>query len=79
VFVTFINELIYSPGPGSGRYAVKKRLFFDKFRFFSMILYYNLTKSPTNFIFGEYAVGGVPNLVSVFEKNRTGSFKVIRT
>ena len=47
--------------------------------FFSPILYYNLIKSPTNFIFGEYAVGGVPNFVLVFEKNRTGCFKVIRT
>ena len=47
--------------------------------FFSTILYYNLTKSPTNFIFGEYAFGGVPNFVLVFEKNRTGCFKVIRT
>ena len=47
--------------------------------FFSTILYYNLTKSPTNFIFGEYAFGGVPNFVLVFEKNRTGRFKVVRT
>ena len=47
--------------------------------FFSTILDYNLTKSPTYFIFGEYAVGGVPNFVLVFEKNRTGRFKVIRT
>jgi len=47
--------------------------------FFSTILYYNLTNSPTYFIFGEYALGGVPNFVLVFEKNRTGRFKVIRT
>ena len=47
--------------------------------FFSTILYYNLTNSPTYFIFGEYAVGGIPNFVLVFEKNRTGCFKVIRT
>ena len=47
--------------------------------FFSTILYYNNTKSPTNFIFGGYAVGDVPNFVLVFEKNRTGRFKVIRT
>ena len=44
--------------------------------FFSTILDYNLTKSPTYFIFGEYAVWGVPNFVLVFEKNRTGRFKV---
>ena len=47
--------------------------------FFSTILYYDLTNSPTYFIFGEYAVGGIPNFVLVFEKNRTGRFKVIRT
>ena len=47
--------------------------------FFSTILDFNLTKSPTYFIFGEYAVGGVSNFVLVFEKNRTGRFKVIRT
>ena len=47
--------------------------------FFSTILYYNLTKSPTYFIFGGYAVGGVPNFVLVFEKHRIGRFKVIRT
>jgi len=47
--------------------------------FFSTILYYNLTKSPTHFIFGEYAVGGVSNFVSVFDNNCTGRFKVIRT
>ena len=46
--------------------------------FFSTILYYNLTKSPTNFIFGVYAIWGVPDFVLVFEKNRTGCFKVIR-
>ena len=42
--------------------------------FFSTILDYNLTKSPTNFIFGGYTVGGVPNFLLVFEKNRTGRF-----
>ena len=47
--------------------------------FFSKIPYCNLTKSPTYFIFGEYAMGGIPNFVLVFEKNRTGRFKVIRT
>ena len=47
--------------------------------FFSTIFDYNLTKSPTYFIFGGYAVGGVPNFMLVFEKNRTGRFKVIRT
>ena len=47
--------------------------------FFSTILDYNPTKSPTYFIFGEYAVGGVSNFMLVFEKNRTGRFKVIRT
>ena len=47
--------------------------------FFSTILYYNLTNSPTYFIFGEYAIWGIPNFVLVFEKNRTGRFKVIRT
>ena len=47
--------------------------------FFSTILDYNLTKSPTYFIFGGYAVGVVPNFMLVFEKNRTGRFKVIRT
>ena len=47
--------------------------------FFSTIIYYDLTNSPTDFIFGEYALGGVPNFVLVFEKNRTGRFKVIRT
>merc|ERR1711923_11051 len=34
----------------------------------STILYYDLTNSPTYFIFGEYAVGGIPNFVLVFEK-----------
>ena len=47
--------------------------------FFSTILDYNLTKSPTYFIFGGYAVGGIPNFMLVFEKNRSGRFKVIRT
>ena len=51
----------------------------DQILFFSKIFDYNLTKSPTYFIFGEFAVGGVPNFVLVFEKNRTGRFKVIRT
>ena len=44
--------------------------------FFSTILYYNLTKSPTDFIFGEYAVGGVSNFVLVFEKK---SYRVFQS
>ena len=47
--------------------------------FFSTILYCDVAKSHTYFIFGEYALGGIPNFVLVFEKNCTGRFKVIRT
>ena len=44
--------------------------------FFSTILDYNLTKSPTYFIFVEYAVGGVSNFMLVFEKIVPGVSKL---
>ena len=44
--------------------------------FFSTILYYNLTNSPTHFIFGVYTIWGVPNFVLVFEKK---SYRVFQS
>ena len=87
----FSYKASFSPFQGFVRYFLLTSMHISNFEifciwpkigqisFFSTILDYNLTKSPTHFIFGGYAVGGVPNFMLVFEKNRTGRFKVIRT